>query len=98
MTTLNWMSNRIMQGQMVTEQHPQISGAAEGQEGQAEGLRVVYDQSNGEWVLYADQKLTAVVARVNRLSGHVWPSVEEAMRLRSRYRAVARPRLPSADV
>jgi len=72
------------QGQIVAYMYPQLSGSAEGNEGNAKGLRLVYDSADGAWDLYADTKLTKKIASGNRFSGQPQPTVAEAMQLAGR--------------
>lgn len=78
MKNIYWNTERQNQGQIVTEMYPQLSGAAEGEEGPAKGLRLTYDASDGEWVL---RKGKTEIARGNRFGGQPQPDVWEAMRL-----------------
>jgi hypothetical protein len=80
MTNANlfWNVERQNQGQIVTEMYPQLHGASEGNEGPAKGLRLIYDSSDGDWVL---RKGKREIARGNRFSGQDQPTVIEAMQM-----------------
>jgi hypothetical protein len=80
MNNLNivWNTERQNQGQIVTKMYPQLSGAAEGNEGPAKGLRLTYDACNGEWVLRKGNK---EIARGNQFKGQGQPTVTEAMQM-----------------
>lgn len=75
---IHWNTEPRNQGQIVTEMYPQLAGSAEGNEGPAEGLRLTYDASDGDWVL---RKGTKEIARGNRFNGKDKPTVIEAMQM-----------------
>jgi hypothetical protein len=52
MQRIFWSVWRRDQGQAVTLYRPQVAGAAEGVEGDADGLRLTHDGSTGFWSLY----------------------------------------------
>ena len=95
MSNLTWEVDRAKQGQIVTEMRPQLSGAPDGEEGPAAGLRLLYDASNGDWDLYDGRRGTRRLARGNRFLGRPQPTVAEAMEIRERAREAA-PADPAA--
>lgn len=64
------------QGQMVTEHQPQVAGEPEGDEGDAEGLRLITDSSDRTWDLIFKGKVIAQ----GKGAG---PTVDEAMATKS---------------
>jgi len=77
--TLNWYVLDRNQGQIVEISQPQISGSAEGEEGPGEGLRLRFDQSDQTWTI-SDRQLGTIAEG----TGYPVPTVEEAIRIRSK--------------
>lgn len=74
-----WNVEGKNQGQIVTEYYPQVSGAAEGQEGEAKGIRLICDASDGDWQVTREGHQ---IARGNRFAGEYPPNVEEAIKIK----------------
>lgn len=78
MDRLYWETSGRDRGQIVEVSHPQVMGAAEGEEGDGLGLTLRYDRSDQEWSI-TDADLGAVAAGKH---GDPIPSVADAIALR----------------
>jgi len=74
-----WLVLGKNQGQIVTEQQPQVAGKSEGNEGKAKGIRLIADASDMSWQIFKNKKL---IASGDYKGANKIPSVEIAMEMR----------------